>query len=64
MHKKVHGFYERDTISRVLPHKHLMKKVKLPNGASQHVPTRVMEITLFEAYNEFIKEYPNVKVQR
>ena len=64
LHKKVHDFYEKDTISRVLPYKNLMKKVKLPNGASQHLPNRVMEMTLFEAYNEFIKEYPNVKVQR
>ena len=61
LHKKIHDFYERDTISQVLPCKNLVKKVKLPNGASQHVSIRVTEITLFEAY---IKEYPNVKVQR
>ena len=41
-----------------------MEKVKLPNGTSQHVSIRVMEMALIEAYNEFIKEYPNVKVQR
>ena len=36
----------------------------MPNGASQHVPIRVIDLTFFEAYNEFIKKYPNVKVQR
>ena len=64
LHKKVHDFYERDAISQVLPYKNLMEKVKLPNGTSQHVSIRVMEMALIEAYNEFIKEYPNVKVQR
>ena len=61
--KKVHDFYERDTISQVLPYKNLMEKVKLPNCASQRVPIQVMEMT-FEAYNEFMKGYPNVNVQR
>ena len=41
-----------------------MRKVKLPNGASQRVPIRVMEMTLFETHNEFIKEYANFKAQR
>ena len=64
MHKKVHDFNERDTVLRVLPYQNLIKKVNLPIGASQRVPIRVMEMTLLEAHNEFIREYPNVKVQR
>ena len=64
MHKKVHDFNERDTVLRVLPYQNLIKKVKQPIGASQRVPIRVMEMTLLEAHNEFIREYPNAKVQR
>ena len=64
LHKKVHDFNERDTILRVLPYQNLIKKVKLSIGASQRVPIRVMEMTLLEAHNEFIREYPNAKVQR
>ena len=56
--------FMKETQYHVVPYKHLVKKVNLPNGASPCVPIWVMEMTLFEAYNEFIKEYPNVKVQR
>ena len=41
-----------------------MEKDKLPNCASQRLLIQVMEMTLFEACNEFMKGYPNVNVQR
>ena len=56
--------FMKDTISQVLPYKNLMEKDKLPNCASQRLLIQVMEMTLFEACNEFMKGYPNVNVQR
>ena len=44
LHKKIHDFYERDTISQVLLYKNLMRKIKLPIGAL-HVPIWVMKMT-------------------
>lgn len=63
-HKNVHDFCERGTISRVLPNKVSIKKVKLSNDTSHGVPIRIIKMTLFEAYYEFMKEDTNVKVQR
>ena len=48
----VQDFYEKDIISRVIPHKNLTKKIKLPIGEQKHVPVRVMEVSMsFSAGN-------------
>ena len=44
----VQDFYEKDIISRVIPHKNF----KLPIGEQKHVPVRVMEVSMsFSAGN-------------
>ena len=58
----VQDFYEKDFISKVLPHKNLTKNIKLPNGEQQSIPFRVMEGPFFDAYKLFITEYPVIKV--
>ena len=60
----VQDFYEKDIISRVLPYKNLTKKIKLPIGEQKHVPVRVMEVSLFDAYKLFVTEHPGIKVSR
>ena len=60
----VEDFYEKGIISRVLPYKNLTKKIKLPNGEQKHVPVRVMEVALFDAYKLFVTEHPGIKVSR
>ena len=60
----VQDFYEKDIISRVLPYKNLTKKIKLPIGEQKHVPVRVMEVSLFDAYKQFVTEHPGIKVSR
>ena len=40
------------------------KKIKLPNGEQKHVPVRVMEVALFNAYKLFVTEHPSIKVSR
>ena len=60
----VEDFYEKDIISRVLPYKNLTKKIKLPNGEQKHVPVRVMEVALFDAYKLFVTKHPGIKVSQ
>ena len=60
----VQDFYEKDIISRVLSYKNLTKKIKLPIGEQKHVPVRVMEVSLFHAYKQFLTEHPGTKVSR
>ena len=60
----VQGFHEKDIISRVLPYKNLTKKIKLPISEQKHVPVRVMEVPLFDAYKLFVTEHPGIKVSR
>ena len=60
----VQDFYEKDIISRVLPYKNLTKKIKLPIGEQKHVPVRVMEVSLFNAYKLFVTEHQGIKVSR
>ena len=40
------------------------KKIKLPNGEQKHVPLRVMEVALFDAYKLFVTEHSSIKVSR
>ena len=60
----VQDFYEKYIISRVLPYKNLTKKIKLPIGEQKHVPVRVMEVSLFNAYKLFVTEHQGIKVSR
>ena len=62
--KIVEDFHERYIVSRVLPYKKLKKKIKLPNGERKHVPVRVTEAALFDAYKLFVTEHPGIKVSR
>ncbi|XP_070545950.1 pre-mRNA-splicing factor CWC22 homolog [Ptychodera flava] len=50
---KVVSFYERGDISREMPN---------PRSVSNGVPQRVMECSIQNAYQDFIKEYPNLKL--
>ena len=61
--KIVEDFHERYIVSRVLPYKKLKKKIKLPNGERKHVPVRVTEAALFDAYKLFVTEHPGIKVE-
>ena len=40
------------------------KKIKLSIGEQKHVPVRVMEVSLFDAYKQFVTEHPGIKVSR
>ena len=61
----VQDFYEKNITSRVLPYKkNLTKKIKLPNGEQKHVPVRVMEVALFDAYKLFVTEHSGIKVSQ
>ena len=51
-------------LSRVLLYKNLTIKIKLPNDEQKHVPVRVMEVALFDAYKLFVTEHPDIKVSR
>ena len=51
-------------LSRVLPYKNLTIKINLPNGEQKHVPIRVMEVVLFDAYKLFVTEHPDIKVSQ
>lgn len=62
--EKIHDFYEKDIVSRVLPYKNLTKKIKLPNGNKIRVSVRVMEMTLNDAFQLFLKEHPDIKISR
>ena len=41
-----------------------LKKIKLPNDERKHVPVRVTEAALFDAYKLFVTEHPGIKVSR
>ena len=53
----VHRFYNRDDISRVVPHKNATVLVSTPDGEKQRVCLRVMEKTLEGAYKIFCAEH-------
>ena len=62
--KKVTDFYNRDTISRQLPYKNLIRKIKDYMGVYHRVPVRVMEVTLEKAYDTFLSDHPDMKIGR
>ena len=53
--------YNRDDISKVLPYKNRTIKVKIDGNVTRE-PLRVMEKTLKEAYSQFQKDNPQMKV--
>ena len=59
--RAVTEYYNRDDTSRVLPYKNRTVKVKIDGNVTRE-PLRVMEKTLKEAYSQFQKENPQIKV--
>ena len=44
--------------------RNFIKRINLPNVKRKHVPVRVMEVALFDAHKQFVKEHPAVNVRR
>ena len=61
---KVIEFYNRDDISRQLPYKKLSRKVKDHLCVYHHVPMRVMEVTLRNAFKLFKKDNASIKISQ
>ena len=62
---KVNKFYNRDDISRVVPHKNatILVRNKITNQ-KERVCVRILEKTLNNCFTTFLQENPNIKISR
>ena len=64
LHEKIMNFYEKDSVSRVLPYKNMTKVVKDQFGTKKRVPVRVMELTIKDSFKLFCQENQNVHISK
>ena len=64
LHEKIMNFYEKDSVSRVLPYKNMTKVVKDQFGTKKRVPVRVMELTIKDSFKLFCQENQDVHISK
>ena len=64
LHEKIMNFYEKDSVSRVLPYKYMTKVVKDQFGTKKRVPVRVMELNIKDSFKLFCQENQDVHISK
>ena len=64
LHEKIMNFYEKDSVSHVLPYKNMTKVVKDQFGTKKRVPVRVMELTIKDSFKLFCQENQDVHISK
>ena len=62
--QRIKEFYNRDDISRVVPHKNATILIKNDDGVQERVCLRILEKTLEKVFEMFCKDNPNEKIKQ
>ena len=62
--KRIKEFYNRDDISRVVPHKNATILIKNDDGVQERVCLRILEKTLEKVFEMFCEDNPNEKIKQ